>query len=75
MTIGHTPPPEHDEVAVCARLRESVSALSTCRMVWLAREERLDEVAALGESLITLPEQVGDLLVEFGVMVARVRSS
>ena len=61
---------EDDEVAVRARLRESSVGLEH---LWdchgpAACEERLDECSpALGESLITLPEQVGDLLVEFGV--------
>ena len=61
---------EHDEVAVCARLRESSVGLEHLRdgHGLAACEERLDECSpALGESLITLPEQVGDLLVEFGV--------
>ena len=61
---------EHDEVAVCARLRESSVGLEHLRdgHGLAACEERLDECpAALGESLVTLPEQVGDLLVEFGV--------
>ena len=61
---------EHDEVAVHARLRKSRVGLEHLRdgHGLAACEERLDECSpALGESLITLPKQVGDLLVEFGV--------
>ena len=60
---------EDDEVAVRARLRESRLASSTWGMVMGGRlRGGLDErPAALGESLVAPPEQVGDLLVEFGV--------
>ena len=65
---------EDDEVAVRARLRESSVGLEHLGDGHgpAACEERLDErPAALGESLVAPPEQVDDLLVEFGVDVAR----
>ena len=61
---------EHDEVAVRTRLRKSSVGLEHLGdgHGLAACEECLDECpAAFGESLVTLPEQVGDLLVEFGV--------